>query len=88
VSRQPFAPGDGARSRRQARRARSRRVAECCSWGTDLRYIQPGEVYLHLVLFPRNDVWDNRVPLTMSECAACARRWGRGALIDEREAKR
>lgn len=75
-----------SRGRTIARRARRRVYADCCSYRTDATYIQPGEVYLRHVLFPGNDVWDNRVPLVQAECATCARRYGRGDLIDEREA--
>lgn len=78
--------GDDYRGRRQARRSRRQRPCITCSWPEYVTRIEPGDIYLHLVLFPRNDVWDNRVPITASECASCARKYDRGHLIDEREA--
>lgn len=80
---------DSARTRLQARRARKHRRCEGCDYrGSFRRAIAPGDVYVHYVLFPGNDIWNNRVPITGAECSACARRYGRGALIDQREARR
>lgn len=75
-----------SRGRAIARRARRRIFADCCSYQTNGTYIEPGQVYLRHVLFPGNDIWNNRVPLVQSECADCARQYGRGELIDQREA--
>lgn len=72
-------------SRIIARRARKRRFCECSSGGLHTR-IEPGEVYLRHVLLPGSDFADNEEPWAVDECAACARKHGRGNLIDEREA--
>lgn len=77
--------GDQPSCRLIARRARTRRVASCCSWLDRIVYIPAGAVYVHSVLFPGNDIWDNTVPWSSDECAECARRYGRGHLVDERE---
>lgn len=78
-----------ARARLQARRSRTYRYCTGCAYpGSLTRAIKPGDVYVHYVLFPRNDVWQNEVPWALNECADCARRYGRGHLIDQREARR
>lgn len=75
------------RSRLQARRSRTYRRCTACTYpGSLANAIKPGDVYVHYVLFPHNDIWQNKVPWAMNECADCARRYGRGHLIEQREA--
>jgi len=43
--------------------------------------IYPGQVYLLHTLFPGNDIFDNKIPWQSRECSACAKRYGRGAMV-------
>lgn len=69
------------RSALVARRARRARVCAGCT-----AEIRPGSVYVFHTLFPRNDILDNTAPVVSDECGDCARRYGRGHLIEAREA--
>jgi hypothetical protein len=43
--------------------------------------IQPGDVYLEHKIFPGHDTIDVPHPVTHAECASCATRYGRAALL-------
>jgi hypothetical protein len=65
----------------KARRARKVHTCEDCR-----RVIGTGEVYLVHVASPDDYDLGNEHWCRMSECSTCARRYGRGDLIDAREA--
>jgi len=61
--------------RHTARTARTAKVCESCE-----RRIKPGERYLRWVTFPSDGLLDTIA--SCAECAACARRHGRAALLE------
>ncbi|WP_410652086.1 hypothetical protein [Amycolatopsis sp. cmx-4-54] len=66
--------------RTTARRARKHHTHPYCC------VIKPGEVYLEHVAAPDDNDLGNTHWWRLPECAADARRYGRGDLIDAREA--
>lgn len=66
--------------------ARVARKSHRCGWTS--HPIKPGDVYLMHTQFPGGDgMYADAAghPVEMPECAACAERYGRGHLIQERK---